>query len=129
MYSFLFNDNLHISARRPPVEETVSFISSLLSTHGPDYFVRLLGHKARNSMAELGGVNNVAIVLSGRHRIIIWNSPSDLSEAQTIDDFGRFLNLSNDDLEHLRMVFVSVDQGDLRVLTSVGIKIQLCSNY
>ena len=50
-------------------------------------------------------------------------------EAQTIDDFGRFLNLSNDDLEHLRMVFVSVDQGDLRVLTALGIKVQLCSNY
>jgi hypothetical protein len=58
----------HISARRPPVEETVMFLESLLSTHGPDYFVRLLGEKASNNMAELGGVHNVAIVLSGRHK-------------------------------------------------------------
>jgi hypothetical protein len=49
-------------------------------------------------------------------------------EAQTIDDFGHFLNLSNEDLEHLRMVFVSVDQGDLRVLTSLGIEVNLYMN-
>ena len=47
------------------MEETVSFLKSLLATHGPNYFERLFGPKARNNMLQLGGVDNVAIVLSG----------------------------------------------------------------
>ena len=49
------------------MEETVSFLKSLLATHGPNYFERLFGPKARNNMLQLGGVDNVAIVLSGRN--------------------------------------------------------------
>ena len=48
------------------MEETVVFLESLLATHGPNYFERLFGPKARNNMLELGGVDNVAIVLSGK---------------------------------------------------------------
>ena len=44
-------------------------------------------------------------------------------ESQTIDDFGYSLNLSWDDLEQLRTVFVSVEQGDLGILSSLGIKV------
>ena len=45
------------------------------------------------------------------------------AESQTIDDFGYSLNLSWHDLEQLRTVFVSVEQGDLGILSSLGIKV------
>ena len=54
------------------MEETVSFLKSLLATHGPNYFERLFGPKARNNMLELGGVDNVAIVLSGELAITLY---------------------------------------------------------
>ena len=53
------------AARRPPVEETSSFLMSLLASHGPNYLEKLFGPKARNNMQNLGGVENVAIALSG----------------------------------------------------------------
>ena len=53
------------AARRPPVEETSSFLKSLLASHGPNYLEKLFGPKARNNMQQLGGVENVAIALSG----------------------------------------------------------------
>jgi hypothetical protein len=55
----------YILARRPPVEETTSFLNSLLASHGPNYLEKLFGRKARNRLAQLGGVDNVAIALSG----------------------------------------------------------------
>ena len=54
------------AARRPPVEETSSFLKSLLASHGPNYLEKLFGPKARNNMQQLGGVDNVAIALSGQ---------------------------------------------------------------
>lgn len=56
-----------ITARRPPVEETTSFLNSLLASHGPNYLEKLFGSKARHRLRELGGVNQVAIALSGRY--------------------------------------------------------------
>ncbi|CAG5107683.1 Similar to Prohormone-4 (Apis mellifera) [Cotesia congregata] len=53
------------AARRPPVEETASFLQSLLASHGPNYLEKLFGSKARDALAPLGGVNMVAIALSG----------------------------------------------------------------
>ena len=52
-------------ARRPPVEETSSFLKSLLASHGPNYLEKLFGPKARNNLQPLGGVDQVAIALSG----------------------------------------------------------------
>ena len=54
------------AARRPPVEETSSFLKSLLASHGPNYLEKLFGPKARNNMQLLGGVDDVAIALSGK---------------------------------------------------------------
>ena len=54
------------AARRPPVEETSSFLMSLLASHGPNYLEKLFGPKARNNMQALGGVDDVAIALSGK---------------------------------------------------------------
>ena len=58
----------HIPARRPPVEETTSFLNSLLASHGPNYLEKLFGSKARHRLRELGGVNQVAIALSGKKK-------------------------------------------------------------
>ena len=47
------------------MEETTSFLNSLLASHGPNYLEKLFGPKARHRLRELGGVNTVAIALSG----------------------------------------------------------------
>ena len=57
---------IFFTARRPPVEETTSFLNSLLASHGPNYLEKLFGSKARHRLRELGGVNTVAIALSGK---------------------------------------------------------------
>lgn len=57
---------LLLSARRPPVEETTSFLDSLLASHGPNYLEKLFGSRARHKLRDLGGVNEVAIALSGK---------------------------------------------------------------
>lgn len=44
------------------------------------------------------------------------------SESQTIEDFGAALHLMRADLEHLRSVFIAVENGDLGMLKSIGIK-------
>ena len=67
-----------IPAKRPPVEETASFLQSLLASHGPNYLEKLFGSKARDALSPLGGVEKVAIALS---------------ESQTIEDFGAALHL------------------------------------
>ncbi|EAA13966.3 IDLSRF-like peptide [Anopheles arabiensis] len=95
------------AAKRPPVEETASFLQSLLASHGPNYLEKLFGSKARDALAPLGGVEKVAIALS---------------ESQTIEDFGAALHLMRSDLEHLRSVFMAVENGDLGMLKSIGIK-------
>ncbi|XP_058459331.1 IDLSRF-like peptide isoform X2 [Malaya genurostris] len=66
------------AAKRPPVEETASFLQSLLASHGPNYLEKLFGSKARDALSPLGGVEKVAITLS---------------ESQTIEDFGAALHL------------------------------------
>lgn len=71
---FLFS----FTAKRPPVEETASFLQSLIASHGPNYLEKLFGSKARDALSPLGGVDKVAIALS---------------ESQTIDDFGAALHL------------------------------------
>jgi len=64
------------------VEETASFLTSLLASHGPNYLVKLFGTKARSSLEKLGGPRNVAIALSGEHnynanvRVNNFNYPS-----------------------------------------------------
>merc|ERR1712179_258470 len=95
------------AARRPPVEETSSFLKSLLASHGPNYLEKLFGPKARNNMQALGGPDNVAIALS---------------ESATIDDFGDKMHMHRTDVEHLRSVFMAVENGDIGMLKSLGIR-------
>ncbi|XP_042203825.1 prohormone-4-like isoform X3 [Homarus americanus] len=101
------NPRLCTAAKRPPVEETASFLQSLLASHGPNYLEKLFGTKARNALKPLGGVEAVAVALS---------------ESQTIDDFGDTLHLLRSDVEHLRSVFMAVENGDIGMLKSLGIK-------
>ena len=51
------------------MEETTSFLNSLLASHGPNYLEKLFGSKARHRLRDLGGVNTVAIALSGKYII------------------------------------------------------------
>jgi len=51
------------------------------------------------------------------------NKSTYCSESQTIDDFGEALNLQRADIEHLRSVFLAVENGDLGMLKSLGIKV------
>nr|CAG4641225.1 EOG090X0E3B [Eulimnadia texana] len=101
------DSRLCTAAKRPPVEETASFLQSLLNSHGSNFLEKFFGAKARNALSPLGGVERVAIALS---------------ESQTIADFGAALHLMRTDLDHLKAVFVAVQNGDLGVLTSLGIK-------
>ncbi|CAG9793550.1 unnamed protein product [Diatraea saccharalis] len=103
----LYGHHSKRSAKRPPVEETASFLQSLLASHGPNYLEKLFGSKARDALEPLGGVEKVAIALS---------------ESQTIEDFGAALHLMRSDLEHLRSVFMAVENGDIGMLKSLGIK-------
>ena len=59
------DSKLCTAARRPPVEETASFLNNLLSTHGFNYLERLFGRKARHSLRMMGGMDQVSTVLSG----------------------------------------------------------------
>ena len=43
-------------------------------------------------------------------------------ESQTIEDFGETLHLDRSDVEHLRSVFMAVENGDIGMLKSLGIK-------
>jgi hypothetical protein len=47
------------------VDETGNFLQTLLSNHGPNYLEKLFGAKARDALAPLGGVQKVAVALSG----------------------------------------------------------------
>ena len=89
------------------MEETSSFLKSLLASHGPNYLEKLFGPKARNNLHDLGGVDKVAIALS---------------YSQTIEDFGRELRLQSADVEHLRSLLIAVENGDNGELKSLGIK-------
>ncbi|RWS09668.1 low-density lipoprotein receptor-like protein [Dinothrombium tinctorium] len=68
---------------------------------------KLFGKKARDALLPLGGVQKVAVALS---------------ESETLEDFGKALNLMRSDLEHLRSVFLAVESGDLGLLKSLGIR-------
>jgi len=70
LHSFYFICKIYfpvITAKRPPVEETASFLQSLLASHGPNYLEKLFGNKARDTLKPLGGVEKVAIALSGKN--------------------------------------------------------------
>jgi hypothetical protein len=64
-FYYVCNELLQKKAKRPPVEETASFLQALISSHGPDFLEKLFGAKARNALEPLGGVERVAIALSG----------------------------------------------------------------
>ena len=46
------------------------------------------------------------------------------SESATIDDFGDKMHMHRTDVEHLRSVFMAVENGDIGMLKSLGIRVQ-----
>lgn len=56
---------MYISAYPLSVDETTSLLNSLMASHGANYLEKVFGRKARNRLAQLGGVNKVAIAVSG----------------------------------------------------------------
>ena len=53
---------------------------------------------------------------------ILFQRSYSFSESKTIEDFGETLHLDRHDIEHLRSVFLAVENGDLGMLKSLGIK-------
>jgi len=43
-------------------------------------------------------------------------------ESHNIEDFSRALELTRDDLHNLRLIFIGVEQGDLGILSAIGVK-------
>lgn len=41
----------------------------MIASHGPNYLEKLFGNKARDALEPLGGVDKVAITLSGNYRL------------------------------------------------------------
>ena len=115
------------SALRPPVEETTSFLSSVLDNHGPNYLEILLGPKARNNLKQLGGVENVAIVLSGNGALVCgeFGIKVIIAESRTIRDLADALHLTWRDLAVLRSVFKWIKEGDSEMLMALGVKVRL----
>ena len=46
-------------------------------------------------------------------------------ESATIDDFGEKMSLHRTDVEHLRSVFMAVENGDIGMLKSLGIRVSM----
>ena len=44
-------------------------------------------------------------------------------ESHNIEDFSRALELTRNDLHNLRLIFVGVEQGDLGILSAIGVKV------
>ena len=119
-----------MKARRPPVEETASFLQTLLNSHGSNFFEVFFGPKARNNLKYLGGIQNVAIVLSGFPNF--WQKTCPIFmiliiafwiESHNIEDFARALKLTRNDLHNLRLIFVGLEQGDPGILSATGLKV------
>ena len=45
------------------------------------------------------------------------------TESATIDDFGSATQMTPQDLENLKMIFISMEQGDLGILKALGIMV------
>ena len=76
-------------------------------------------------MKKLGGIQNVAIVLSGGDGDVGFMSVNRYLESYTIDDFALALRLTSTDLHNLKLIFHSVEQGDLGVLSAIGVKVKI----
>ena len=56
----------------------------------------------------MGGIDFVAIALS---------------ESPTIEDFGQAVGMTDQEVENLKVILVSVEQGDIGILHSLGIMV------
>ena len=73
-----------------------------------NHLERFFGHKAKNGLKAMGGIDLVAIALS---------------ESPTIEDFGLAVGMAENEIENLKVILVSVEQGDIGILHSLGIMV------
>ena len=112
------------------MEEIKVFLKYILATHGPNFIKKLFGPKARKNILKIGGVGNIANIISGIICRICINTDTTntlLPESQTVDDLGHALQMGRKTLKKLRMVFTQVKQGHFEVLNSFGIKVNINS--
>ena len=50
------------------------------------------------------------------------------SESHTVEDFARSLALTSADLHNLKLIFMGVEQGDLGILSAIGVKVRVVNN-
>ena len=48
-------------------------------------------------------------------------------ESPTIEDFGEAVGMSKQEVENLKLILFSVEQGDVGILHSLGIKVSVCN--
>ena len=98
---------------------------------------RFFGPGARNGLKQMGGINKVAIALSGKSVFISykkvfliwfsceWHFCTFVSlESPSIDNFGMDIGMTKNEIDNLRLILVSVEQGDIGILHSLGIKVK-----
>ncbi|KAI6225207.1 Prohormone-4 [Aphelenchoides fujianensis] len=96
------NERLCTAAKRPPPLEIASFLSALLSAHGPNFGEKLFGARGRNEFAELGGTDQLAVAFS---------------QSPTIESFATDMNLTSDEAERLALVLEEILTGETAELS------------
>ncbi|KAI6233610.1 Prohormone-4 [Aphelenchoides fujianensis] len=96
------NERLCTAAKRPPPLEIASFLSALLSAHGPNFGEKLFGARGRNEFAELGGTDQLAVAFS---------------QSPTIESFAADMNLTSDEAERLALVLEEILTGETAELS------------
>ncbi|KAI6189757.1 Prohormone-4 [Aphelenchoides bicaudatus] len=90
------NPQLCTAAQRPPVEETSAFFQALLTAHGPNFFVNLLGHRAKNSLTDMGGVDRVSVAIS---------------QSPTIEAFGTEMKMTDEEIQTMHEILQAIALG------------------
>ncbi|CAK9302078.1 unnamed protein product [Gordionus sp. m RMFG-2023] len=59
------DSKLCTAAKRPPVNDIASFLKKMVLENGNDFLIKLFGPKAIETLEPLGGVEQLAVALSG----------------------------------------------------------------
>ena len=74
-------------------------------------------------MQAMGGVSAVSIALSGKLVHASKMKSFNFLESPTISDFAAALSMSPQDIQNLRLIFHSLEQGDLGLLRALNIQV------
>lgn len=110
------------------MQETAEFLKAILIANGDDFLTNIFGARAKNSLKELGGVEAVAVALSGYRKtsaIREWIAVDNVffpQESATVDDFAKGMGLSPADAEYIRQVLQAIAENDKDIIARLGIK-------